>query len=82
MRFEGKIAIITGAGSGFGEGIARSFAKEGASVAVVDINSEAGKSVADSLEDAFFVEADVADNASVKSILSVISNPVPFPKVP
>ena len=76
MRFEGKIAIITGAGSGFGEGIARSFAKEGASVAVVDINSEAGKSVADSLEDAFFVEADVADNASVKSMVVTLLSPM------
>ncbi len=72
MRFEGKIAIITGAGSGFGEGIARSFAKEGASVAVVDINSEAGESVADGLENALFVQADVADNASVKSMVEVV----------
>jgi 3-oxoacyl-[acyl-carrier protein] reductase len=46
MRLKGKCALVTGAGSGFGEGIARTFAREGAKVAVVDINAEAAKRVA------------------------------------
>src|SRR5205823_5420386 len=43
MRFEGKIAIVTGAGSGFGEAIATRFAREGARVVVADGNEEHGR---------------------------------------
>jgi len=46
MRLEGKCAIVTGAGSGFGAGIARKFAAEGARVMVADIDAEAAESVA------------------------------------
>ncbi|MDE2335419.1 MAG: glucose 1-dehydrogenase [Rhodospirillales bacterium] len=46
MRLQGKIAIVTGAGGGFGEGIARRFAEEGAKVVVADINAEAAQRVA------------------------------------
>lgn len=46
MRLQGKIAIVTGAGGGFGEGIARLFAAEGARVVVTDINREAAERVA------------------------------------
>jgi 3-oxoacyl-[acyl-carrier protein] reductase len=46
MRLEGKTALITGAGSGIGECIARLFAKEGANVAVADVNGAAAEAVA------------------------------------
>jgi 3-oxoacyl-[acyl-carrier protein] reductase len=46
MRLKGKIAIVTGAGSGFGAGIARRFAAEGARVFVADINGDAARDVA------------------------------------
>lgn len=46
MRLKGKTAIVTGAGSGFGEGIARRFAQEGAKVIVNDINAQGGERVA------------------------------------
>ncbi len=49
MRLKNKVAIVTGAASGFGEGIARSFAGEGASVIVADINENAGEKVSSSL---------------------------------
>ena len=46
MRLEGKTAIVTGAGSGFGAGIARKFAAEGARVMVADINIDGAEAVA------------------------------------
>jgi NAD(P)-dependent dehydrogenase (short-subunit alcohol dehydrogenase family) len=39
MRYEGKISIVTGAGSGFGEAIAKRFASEGAATVVADIDA-------------------------------------------
>jgi len=46
MRLENKTAIITGAASGFGRGMAQRFAREGAKVAVVDLNGEGAEAVA------------------------------------
>ena len=46
MRLAGKLAVITGAASGFGEGIALRFAHEGATVVVNDINATGGERVA------------------------------------
>lgn len=52
MRLSGKIAIVTGAGSGFGEGIAKRFAQEGAGVVVNDINDSGGQRVAGEISSA------------------------------
>ncbi|ODP33264.1 SDR family oxidoreductase [Pandoraea sp. ISTKB] len=64
MRLQEKVAIVTGAGSGFGEGIARTFAREGAAVIVNDLNREAGERVAREIADAggraAFVYGDVS----------------------
>ena len=46
MRLQGRTAVVTGAGSGFGAGIARRFAAEGARVMVADINAAAAEAVA------------------------------------
>jgi len=48
-RLDNKIAIVTGGASGFGSGIADSFAREGAKVFVVDINAQAAASKADEI---------------------------------
>ena len=44
MRLNDKVAIVTGAGSGFGEAMATLFAQEGAAVLVADIDRDAGRS--------------------------------------
>lgn len=69
MRLKNRIAIVTGAGSGFGEGIAKRFAHEGAKVLVNDVNVTAGERVAQEIRTAGgtakFCKADVARDADV-----------------
>jgi NAD(P)-dependent dehydrogenase (short-subunit alcohol dehydrogenase family) len=64
-RLEGKVAIITGAGSGIGEATARLMAREGASVVVADINGSEAERVVDQLGSGLAVEVDVSDEPSV-----------------
>ncbi len=74
MRLAGKRAIVTGAGSGFGEGIARRFVAEGAKVAITDINEAAGKRVAAELgEAALFIATDVTDDRSVRAMTGQVT---------
>src|SRR5688500_16454905 len=64
-RFESKVAVVTGAGGGIGEGYARGFAAEGAAVVVADIDAAGAKRVATEIEEtggrALAVEVDVTD---------------------
>lgn len=70
QRLAGKVAVVTGAGSGFGEGIARTYVREGARVVVADIDGAAAERVADGLGDAAVaVRADVTDTADAAAMI-------------
>ncbi|MET3616135.1 3-oxoacyl-[acyl-carrier protein] reductase [Rhizobium aquaticum] len=73
-KLKDKVAIVTGAGGGFGEGIARIFAEEGAKVAVLDIRAEAAEKVAAAIgHGAISVVADVGDKASVDAAVADVA---------
>lgn len=70
MRLQGKVAIVTGAGGGFGEEIARPFVAEGARVVLADLRGEAAERVARDLgEAAVAVQADVGEAADVRRVV-------------
>ncbi|HTN50658.1 MAG TPA: SDR family oxidoreductase [Burkholderiaceae bacterium] len=72
-RLSGKVAIVTGAGSGFGRGIAERFAREGCAVVVNDMARERGAKVAAGIAAtggrAHFAYGDVSRSADVRGLL-------------
>jgi NAD(P)-dependent dehydrogenase (short-subunit alcohol dehydrogenase family) len=69
-RLEGRVATITGGGSGIGLATARRFASEGAKVVIVDMNSESGESAAKEVG-GIFVKANVTETADVENMYKV-----------
>jgi len=71
MRFDGKIAVVTGAASGIGRATAEAFALAGARVVLGDINEEGGEAAAGALQvqgaDAHFIRLDVTQPDSVNA---------------
>jgi len=76
MRLQGKVALITGAGSGIGKSTALLFAQEGAQVIVNDRQEEAGKEtvqeIAESGGEALFLQADVTDAVQVERMVQQV----------
>jgi len=71
MKLKGKVAIVTGAASGFGAEIARQYVAEGAKVAVADINANGAKEVAASLgANAIAVVCDVTKRADIDALVA------------
>ncbi|WP_456411080.1 glucose 1-dehydrogenase [Oceanithermus sp.] len=73
-RLKDKVALITGAGSGIGRESALLFAREGAAVAVVDVNEESGQAVVDEIlrqgGRAVFIKADVSKAADAERMVA------------
>ena len=70
MRLSGKVAVVTGGGSGMGAAICRRFVDEGARVVVVDCRRDRGEAIAGSLgESAVFVDADVGRDVDAKKMI-------------
>lgn len=68
MRLQGKRTLVTGAASGFGKGIAEAYIREGAKVAVVDMNEAGARAVAEALgENAIAVTCDVSKGDQVQA---------------
>ena len=74
MRLSGKVAIITGAGSGIGAATARRFVLEGAKVVVVDITGAEEKIAGELGEHAVAVHADVANSSDVRAMIDAATS--------
>ena len=72
MRFQDKVAVVTGAAQGIGEAYARALADEGAAVVIADLNTTGGEKVAASINEtggrAIFVETDVSSQLSADAM--------------
>ena len=73
MRLKDKVSIITGAASGFGEGIAKKFSEEGAKLILADINKDLLEKVSNGLNHDFF-HVDVANSSSMKKLSEYVLN--------
>ncbi|MFA7437944.1 glucose 1-dehydrogenase [Castellaniella sp.] len=70
-QLSGKVAIVTGAGGGFGEGIAHMYAQEGAQVVVADINQQGAERVASAIgPQALAVKVDITSSAEVADMVA------------
>ena len=73
MRLKDKIAIVTGGASGFGAGIVKKFAAEGAKVVIADLNLNAANELAAEIGPSVMaVEVDVSDGKSVKAMVAKV----------
>ncbi|MCQ3805062.1 MAG: SDR family NAD(P)-dependent oxidoreductase [bacterium] len=73
MELADRVAVVTGGGNGIGEGMCRRFVAEGASVAVVDLDGEAARRVAEEIGGLWF-QADVADESDTFGVVTQVED--------
>jgi 3-oxoacyl-[acyl-carrier protein] reductase len=73
-RFEGRVAAVTGGGSGIGAAICRRLGEDGAIVAALDLSVDRAQKVIGDLPNAAAVHADMSDSASVEEALNQVEN--------
>jgi NAD(P)-dependent dehydrogenase (short-subunit alcohol dehydrogenase family) len=75
MMLEDKVAIVTGAASGIGRAVAEQYAREGAKVAVSDVDRDGGEETVDRIKsaggEAVFIKADVSDPAACQALVNL-----------
>jgi 3-hydroxybutyrate dehydrogenase len=76
MLMNDKVAIVTGGASGIGQGIALAFAREGAKVAIADLNLEGAQAVAKRIRDAGGQAIGVAMNVTSEEEVILVSHSV------
>ncbi|MFO0120353.1 MAG: SDR family NAD(P)-dependent oxidoreductase, partial [Burkholderiales bacterium] len=75
MKLASKIALVTGGAQGIGLACAQRFAREGARVAIVDLDARLGEKAASELATAgLFIQADVARDDSAAKVLQIVSD--------
>jgi NAD(P)-dependent dehydrogenase (short-subunit alcohol dehydrogenase family) len=76
FRLDGKVALVTGGGSGLGEAISLGFSQAGAAVVIADVNDEAAKAVIESVADRpnapSFAHVDVTSRASIDALVDEV----------
>lgn len=75
-KLQGKTAIITGGASGIGKGMAMAFVKEGAKVAIIDLNAEAGNQTVKELQEyqpeSIFIQANLAEHDKIVEVVNQV----------
>ena len=77
-KLDGKVAVITGGACGIGSGLEKVYVKEGAMVAIVDLNVETGEAMVKELQEfqpeSTFIQAHLTDRAKLKDIIATVVN--------
>ncbi|KAM7512690.1 hypothetical protein LguiB_011565 [Lonicera macranthoides] len=70
-RLEGKVAIVTGGASGFGESTVRLFIRHGAKVIIADVQDDLGQSICKDQKNVTYVHCDVTSDSDVKNVVDI-----------
>lgn len=80
MELKGNVALVTGGGSGLGEGLVRALSQAGAKVAIFDLEGEQAKKVAETNK-AVFIPCDVSDGKGVETAFQQLKEKLGIPRI-